>query len=102
MGKDQVNPARSYLISLNPKMISCIRWIPKGVAKSNPVRQKVSNFLKEERYEEDYGEDYGEEYGEDDEKEENVNVMEEEVQRIPISELPDELKMDEYSEDDEE
>jgi len=96
--KDQVNPARSYLIRLNPKMISCIRWIPKGVAKSNPVRQKVSNVLKEERYEEDYEE----EYGEDDEKEGNVNIMEEEIERIPISELPDELKMDEYSEDDEE
>ena len=106
-------------------MISCIHWIPKNVADPNPKRYELSKAERELLAQEQNGELNAEEQPQDDDSDsdvdDNMNTNNEveqvqvpkegkkltateiiAAQKIDPSTLPKELRMDEYSDDEEE
>jgi len=91
-------------------MISCVTWVPKGAADPKPKRYEMStaelelmkdyvnmdeSLLQEEE------EDGGEEEIEEEVEEEEETPQKVELPKIDPSTLPPELRMDDYSDDEE-
>jgi hypothetical protein len=97
-------------------MISCLTWVPRGAADPRPKKYELSpaelNMLKIQAREEageggeDDDEDIDDVEGSSDEEEGEEGVhtkaTSSELPTVDISTLPDDLRMDEYSDDDEE
>lgn len=94
-------------------MISCIEWIPKGVADPNPKRYELSKAeqeLLDEEVDDVEDNNINEEDVEEDEEEEMGDATKKAASaasiiaanKIDPSSLPPELRMDEYSDDEDE